>query len=904
MLLIILLSQTQLLSGQTLKDILKLKLSVRRAVLKNYALGVDMSNIADSEPLNQLSSSQWSIHLALHHCLLIRHGSNYKAYIHGALLCFTGYYKFCMQENAAVRVKKLTSQYAPECMRVRFSEPVPSRNARIWDIHVPLGFHINLTVIDLQMTYHPLNLCLGNMVQEGRYTGQGVAIGNYTTICERTKHHSYLIPANRTVVILNYTHIPDCPVLDFLYEAIIPQKPMKSYLTLLKLSYINVLYFDFFRNTKRCLILLYIKTWVKFSVSLLNVTLVCENNVQRGKILYFIDGSVVLLASYLRSYAIITSLDCENVAPSATSTSLVGNNSGYLYMEEVKASIGDLTVVMDGPDKDMSVLNFGFRSIIPDTPYGHLNLTDYTHKKPENNFQSILANLKLPVQGRHFHIMYWLQRQVWAFQAFPRLVFQIEHFDMVSFRDRCHTGGIFIIEESTTIARYCSQAGIAFLNTTTETGGLLFGISPLVLILKGYSWFANIQLKISISYDSCLGVTNICDKMRDAWPLLPTKCDTGDGIPCRYVMPKPCLEIVQLPSDDLRDYSQKCKLISHIDRSPATGYINFANTVVLTFAIKGQLELREAFPVIYPNYIVNRIYVPMLYPRLQLNKKYTLQGRSIITNIKNTYPWLGIGHWIRLVQIPGCQRQTVNLQPLEPLRILSTCGELAITSVIRYQKIMIHNPVPEDFLYYNFLYLFLHIAIFLPEAHETSSYTAGMVFNATLQWSSDDGFQKRITYTKRQYLEVKLLSQYSYQNLSIDLEWSRSLNHLHFVYTERQSILGDKTVECRKHAFETRGISVEQPEVCFQGILSCYCYHESDNVMLDITWNMAQARCAEHNSNLISINTPEEWQSLLEWAYNFHRAESVRQAHISGIAPFKGRLLFLGQHLMDVSTDV
>ncbi len=101
---------------------------------------------------------------------------------------------------------------------------------------------------------------------------------------------------------------------------------------------------------------------------------------------------------------------------------------------------------------------------------------------------------------------------------------------MVSIRDGCHTGGIFIAEGAKDIARYCSQARITFLNSTTQTGGILFGISPLVLILKGYPWFAKINLKIYISYDSCFGITNICDKFRDNSPMFPYKCDTVGGI--------------------------------------------------------------------------------------------------------------------------------------------------------------------------------------------------------------------------------------------------------------------------------------------------------------------------------------------------------------------------------------
>ena len=543
-------TQKQLITGQKLKDVLTSE-PFLKSTFRNIFGGVDLTNNAASELSNRISSSHWSIRVASHHCLLIRHGSNYKVSLEGALLCLKRYYQFCMQRNAVPHIPELTSQYASVCTQFRFSEPSPSRNARIWDIRVPLGFHINLTVTDLQITYHPGAQCHDSQVNNGLYTGQGLAIDNYTTVCQRIKHHSYLLPMSKARIILNYTRIPDRPVLEFMYEAIIPQQTMDSYVTLLKLNFFHVLYLDLLQSTKRRLII-YVKTYVRFAVSLLNVTLRCESNFNRGNQLDFIDGPIFLVSSYLKSYALIASLDCNKLAASASNASLKNNNGRYRHMDQVKASIGDLTVVLKGSDKDISMVDFTFVHHLPDTPYGHFSIKDYTATMPGVTSKSLLTNLNLPVQGRHFHILYSLQRSNLEFQYVPRLVFHINRFQMVSFRDGCHTGGIFISEGFTTIASYCSQAGISFLNSTSEIG-ILFGATPLVLILKGYSWFANIRLKISIIYDNCAGVTNICDKFRDNWSMFPNKCSLSDGVPCRYVTPTPCIEIMRLPSDGLLD---------------------------------------------------------------------------------------------------------------------------------------------------------------------------------------------------------------------------------------------------------------------------------------------------------------------------------------------------------------
>ncbi len=204
MLIIILLVHVQVcwLSGQTQKEVLTSKPYQDRTYF--YYTG-EFANNAVQDAVSLISSSHMSVRFALHHCVLKQHLGLYQAYIRGALLCSEEYYQFCILGNDVVHAQKSTSKYATECMRVILSEPTPSQNARIWDIRVPAGFHVNLTVIDLQMTYHPHTHCHPNLVKDERYTGQGLAIGNYTAVCQSTKCHSYLIPVRKVRIILNYT---------------------------------------------------------------------------------------------------------------------------------------------------------------------------------------------------------------------------------------------------------------------------------------------------------------------------------------------------------------------------------------------------------------------------------------------------------------------------------------------------------------------------------------------------------------------------------------------------------------------------------------------------------------------------------------------------------------------------
>ncbi len=689
------------ISGQTLKEVLKYRPFLSKTFFDKL-FGSDFAIIAATGPINRLSSLHWNIRLGLRHCLMIYHGTNYKAYVHGTLVCLNGYYHFCMSEDAVTHVQELTSQYAPGCMRFRFSEPIPSQNAMTWDIQVNMVFHINLTVLDLQMTYHPQSRCHNSLVKDGRYNGQGLAIGNHIAVCRRTKHQSYLVPMSEVRVILNFTWLPDDPFLEFMYEVMMPREAMESYLTLFKLDFSQLYFFESFQNTKQRLIV-YIRSSVRHTVSLVNVTLLCKNNFGKVKELYFVDGPIFLIGSYLQSDALIARLDFVNAVSSATNSTLKDNNNRYLYIDQVKASIGDLTVVLQSRnEEDMSGVNFRFNSDLPSTPYGLFNLTDYTNAEPGLPSDNILANVSLPIEGRHFHVTYRLQRRSWNFLSNPRLLFQFIKFDMLSFEDGCNTGGIFIVENDTTIASYCSRAGVTFLNSTTKEGGILFGISPLVIILKGYSWLANIQLIISVSYDRCLGVPNICDKFLGNSPIFPDKCTAGK-MTCRYVKPEPCLESVQLPSDGLFYNPTACGMVSDVDLSNTFGYVGFTNALNISFKVENHLGLNQDFkdpqkviPMINTLFQEHSTFLsafPFRFGReFRLNKNYTLKSKLMFTTIVNTFSWLGMGIWFRLTVDIGCSEQ-ISRQPLPHVDILGGCRQLRLSSVVGHAKIRFHESI-------------------------------------------------------------------------------------------------------------------------------------------------------------------------------------------------------------------
>ncbi len=113
-------------------------------------------------------------------------------------------------------------------------------------------------------------------------------------------------------------------------------------------------------------------------------------------------------------------------------------------------------------------------------------------------------------------------------------------------------------------------------------------------------------------------------------------------------------------------------------------------------------------------------------------------------------------------------------------------------------------------------------------------------------------------------------------------------------------MIADKRRDIKDLNSSSSWIGGNQPEVCFGMMSSCYRYQEAGDVTFGVTWNIAQARCVEQNSSLVSINSPEEWHSLLGWAYNFYTSK-VRRAYIAAIEAFKGRVMFIGQQRVDVS---
>ncbi len=58
---------------------------------------------------------------------------------------------------------------------------------------------------------------------------------------------------------------------------------------------------------------------------------------------------------------------------------------------------GDLAVVLEGPDQDISEVNFRFSSHLPNIPYGLFNFTNYTDTELGISSAHILANLNLQI---------------------------------------------------------------------------------------------------------------------------------------------------------------------------------------------------------------------------------------------------------------------------------------------------------------------------------------------------------------------------------------------------------------------------------------------------------------------------------------------------------------------------
>ncbi len=253
-----------------------------------------------------------------------------------------------------------------------------------------------------------------------------------------------------------------------------------------------------------------------------------------------------------------------------------------------------------------------------------------------------------------------------------------------------------------------------------------------------------------------------------------------------------------------------------------------------------------------------------------------------------------------MVQIPHCHKKAVSIEPLEPVDIFSGCGELRMSSITGHAKtVFLRLAFRMDHDQYGVpaIHEFFSVAFMLLEAEQLPDKSTKGLFNVELEWSSLGDLQKRMVYTRRRYLSIDIFSQYSYQ-FSIELEWESSLGQLPCLYMRK--ILVANQHDDMELKFGTSWIGDKEPEVCFRKTSSCYRYQKGSQ----ITWNIAQARCAEQNANLVSVNSPEEWHSLLWWAYNLHGAIGRLRPFISDIDVFKGRLLFIGQRRVDVRTYV
>ncbi len=111
-----------------------------------------------------------------------------------------------------------------------------------------------------------------------------------------------------------------------------------------------------------------------------------------------------------------------------------------------------------------------------------------------------------------------------------------------------------------------------------------------------------------------------------------------------YVVPTPCIEIVQLPSDWYLAYSTKCQMMSHISRLPSVGYMHSDNTISITFSTQGHLQLDEdrtdlqvLLPMIIPEFLYSVLYLSNLLSPPQPNKEHRVLSPCIVTRIKNTY---------------------------------------------------------------------------------------------------------------------------------------------------------------------------------------------------------------------------------------------------------------------------
>ncbi len=588
----------------------------------------------------------------------------------------------------------------------------------------------------------------------------------------------------------------------------------------------------------------------------------------------------------------------------AASAMLQSKNGSYVYKDMVIASIGDLSIVFDGADEDLSDVKFRFRNHFPTRPYGHRNKTDYSHISPESGRTEILS---LTIAGRHSHVMYNLYITSSEFRASPRLIFSIKEFNVVSFGDGCHSGGIFIAEELKTVASYCSLAGIAFLNDTSERGGILFGTKSLMVIFKGYSWFARMRIIVYVIYEDCLGVANICDQF-DIGRHHLKRCPKSKPSPmiCRHLTSQPCLEVTRLPSDRQVAYSQGCQIFFSLRFGHFPEYFHFSNTLFIQAKIKDYLyvtenrsSLEELLPRVHVLWQYEGGTVPFDYFSVSLmheiKKEFKRKAYSAYVLLSNALPWLGMGYWLRFTETPACQTELLDVHPHH---IDIGCGKLRLTSAPQI-KISIAPEVFKNYYTFNLASErspFLNVAFYLSEV----KYFVHGRFRVLLEWISNNmEVDKAMIYSKLQYLELKLYCDHQFQKIFITFQLEGTFSQLIVQYMSRALILNHIEELPRTPSWNST-LSLDGKEFCRGPRAPCYKYHSVSN----ITWNEAQIWCQEQKSNLISINSPNEWHAVLWRVCGINTRNVVPKVNLSGSEIMDGTLLFIGLHRIDVSTSL
>ncbi len=889
-----------------------------RAIVKNLPDGneekesLHFPTLAASELDKSLSNWSWNVNMSYQTCLHLPSSRVYAIYIPHLVRCLRTYYYYCLSlANSTMDMSKPMLRHARECGSIKFSESSWSQNKISWTINVPSEFHLNVTINFLQVTYHP-STCHDFLKENRSYSVQGLAIGHHAAICERTRMRSYLLPTNHVDVILNYTLVPDRPQLEIQYEGIIPQDKRRVFHRMLQLPCCHVSHMEKLPKLKPVRrVIMHIKTWLWVTTSVFNISMFCQYNNLTGKKLNtkrldFIDGPIFLLGSQLENRARIGRLECEDMALPIASATLQGKASSYVYKDRLTASIGDLSIVFVGADEDLLDVNFRFHNHFPAWPYGQRNSTDYSHISPGTARREILS---LTVTGRHFHVIYNLFINS-PRRASPRLIFDIIEFDIVSFMDGCHSGGIFIAEHLQTVASYCSIAGIAFLNGTYERGGILFGTKSLTMIFKGYSWFARMRIIVYVTYGDCLGIANICDQFNTGRHYLK-QCSKSrpDPFVCRQLTFRPCIEVARLPSDR-QVFSKNCQIYFSLELLDFPEYFHFSKTLFIHAKIQDYLDvtenrstLEELLPRVYVLWqYKGGLHIPLEYSSVSLihqpNKEFKHKAITAYVLLRNTFRWLGMGYWFRFSETPECQAEFLDVHSHH---IDTRCGTLTAPSAPQI-KISIAPEVFQTFYTYHVVpegSQFLNVAFYLSEIQQIVHGH----FRVMLEWISNNmGVDKTMTYSKLQYLELKLFCDYRSQKIFITLQLDNMLSQLIVQYMSRALISKTSEQLTWEPSWNSTFTWLDDKEFCrrVERRAPCYKYHGVSN----ITWHEAQIWCQEERSNLISINSPSEWHAILWRSIGIDGRVLFPKVKIPDSEIMDGTLLFIGLHRIDVSTSL